>query len=63
MPPKFLEYLVILCFEKRRPKQKYCCPPKAKYLLPPPSFFPSKNFWAGYATSLRGLNLTSQNLV
>jgi len=24
VPPKFLVYIVILCFEKRRPKQKYC---------------------------------------
>jgi len=23
--PKSLAYLVILCFEKRRPKQKYSC--------------------------------------
>jgi len=25
--PTFLAYLVILRFEKRRPKQKYCCSP------------------------------------
>jgi len=29
-PPKFVAYLVILCFEKRRPKQKYCFLPKVK---------------------------------
>jgi len=27
---RFLAYLVIFCFEKRRPKQKYCCWPKVK---------------------------------
>ena len=31
---KFLAYLVILCFEKRCAKRKYCCLPKAKHLLP-----------------------------
>ena len=33
--PKFLAYVAILCFEKRRPKQKYCCSPKVKYFAPP----------------------------
>jgi len=31
---KFLAYLVILCFEKWRPKQKHRFPPKANILLP-----------------------------
>jgi len=34
MHPKFLAYLVILCFEKGRSKQKYCCSPKVKFLSP-----------------------------
>ena len=42
--PKFIAYLVILCFEKRRPKQKYCWSPKVKHIRPP------KKFWADYAT-------------
>jgi len=41
--PKFLTYLVILCFEKQCPKQNYCCSPKVKYFAPqivcPPKIF------------------------
>ena len=37
-PLKFLTYRVSLCFEKRRPKQKYCCSPDVKH------FGPSQNF-------------------
>jgi len=33
--PTFLAYLIILCFEKRRPKQKYCCSPEVKHFCPP----------------------------
>ena len=50
MPPKFLEYLVILCFERRYPIQnnvaslKSRIPPTPNFLSPPPKF------WAGYAT-------------
>jgi len=29
-----LAYLVILCFEKRRPEQKCCCSPKVKHFSP-----------------------------
>ena len=29
--PRLLVYLVILCFERRRPKQKYCCSPEVKH--------------------------------
>jgi len=44
MPPaKFLAYLVILCFERRCPKQNTAARLRAKYLAP-------QNFWAGYAT-------------
>jgi len=31
---KFVACLIILCFEKRRPKQKYCCLPKVKQFGP-----------------------------
>jgi len=40
--PLFLAYLVILCIEKRRPKQKYCCSPKVKHFDPPQIFAPVK---------------------
>jgi len=43
--PKYLVYLVILCFEKRRPKQKHCCSPKIKHFGNP------KNLQADYATA------------
>jgi len=32
--PQILALVVILCLEKRRPKQKYCCSPKAKHFGP-----------------------------
>jgi len=32
-PAKIAPYVVILCFEKKRPKQKYCCSPKVKHFL------------------------------
>jgi len=45
--PQILAYLVILCFEKGRLKQKYCCSPKIKHFGP--SKFPLQNkFVAGY---------------
>jgi len=34
MSSKFLSYLVILCFEKRCPEQKYCCSPEVKHFTP-----------------------------
>ena len=47
-PVKFLAYLVILCFEKRHPKQKYCCSLKVKH------FAPHKFLgWLRHCTSLR----------
>ena len=48
-PPKFLENIVILCFEKRFSKQNSVIHLKSS-ILAPPKFFP-KNFWAGYATA------------
>jgi len=38
MPSKFLAYLAILCFEERRPKQKYGCSPKVKHFGLPQNF-------------------------
>jgi len=35
---KFLAYLIILCFEKWRPKQKYCSSLKITHFDPPQSF-------------------------
>jgi len=41
--PKFLENIVILCFERRFSKQNSVIRLKQSILAPP-------NFWAGYAT-------------
>ena len=46
---KFSAYLIILCFEKRRPKQKYCFSPKSN-ISTPSKFFPQKKFGTGCAT-------------
>ena len=43
MPPKFLENIVILCFERRFSKQNSVIRLKSDILHPP-------NFWTGYAT-------------
>jgi len=43
MTPKFLEHMVILCLERRHPKQNSVIHLKSTILLPP-------NFWAGYAS-------------
>jgi len=48
---KFLAYLVILCFEKLHPKQKYCFLPKVKDFGRPKIWSP-KTFWAGCATAI-----------
>ena len=45
MPPKFLEYIVILCFERRDPKQNSVFRLKSN-ILPP------QHFWAGYAADV-----------
>ena len=60
--PNFLVYLVILCFEKRRSKQKYCCSPKIKhsahhYILVPPKFFG----WLRHYYHLLGLLVRSRH--
>jgi len=34
MSRQILAYLVILCLEKRRPKQEYSCSPKIKHFGP-----------------------------
>jgi len=43
MAPKFLEGIVILCFDRQYPKQNSVIRPKSNILAPP-------NFGAGYAT-------------
>jgi len=45
MPPKFLETIAILCFERRCSKQNSVIRLKSSILAPP-------NFWAGYATGV-----------
>jgi len=47
MPPKFLEYLVILCFERQYPIQNIVASLKSKIFAP-------KKTWAGYATAWHG---------
>jgi len=50
MPPlKFLENIVILCFERRFAKQNSVIRLKSN-ILAPPNFLVPPNFWAGYAT-------------
>jgi len=46
-PPKYLENIVILCFERRFSKQNSVIRLKSNILVPPNS---PPNFWAGYAT-------------
>jgi len=43
MPPQFLAYLVILCFERRYPKQNTVTRLKSK-ILDSPAFLPLQNF-------------------
>jgi len=50
MPPKFLEHIVILCFERRFSKQNSVIRIKSN-ILTPKTFFGLLNFWAGYATA------------
>jgi len=47
MPPKWLEFIVIFCFERRYPKQNSAFCLKSNILVPP-------NFCAVYATG-RGM--------
>jgi len=49
-PPKFLEDILILCFERQYPKQNSVIPLNSN-ICPPPTFLAPKNFWAGYATA------------
>ena len=53
MPPKFLEHVVILCFEGRFSKQNSVIRLKSKILAPPKNFLAPPNSWAGYATDSR----------
>ena len=47
-PPKFLENIVILCFERRFSKENSAIRLKSNIFAPP------TNFWAGYATGCEG---------
>jgi len=49
MPPTFLEHILILCFEKRYPKQNRAIRLKSN-ILALNKFFCPPYFWAGYAT-------------
>ena len=51
MPPRFLENIVILCFERRFSKQNSVIRLKST-ILPP------TNFWVGYGT---GISLDAEN--
>jgi len=51
MLPKFLENMVILCFERRFFKQNRVIRLKSN-ILAPLMFLPPQNFRAGYATGL-----------
>jgi len=44
-PPKYLTYLVIVCFDRRYPKQNTVARLNSNALAPP-------TFWAGYATGI-----------
>ena len=46
--PKFLENIVILCFEKRFSKQNSAIRLKSNIVTP-------QNFWAGYATGTQNI--------
>jgi len=66
-PPKFLENIVILCFERRFSKQNSVIRLKSSILAPPKFFGPSQIF--GLATPLReppldteGSNLTKRQM-
>jgi len=48
-PPKFLENIVILCFERRFSIQNSVIRLKSN-ILAPPNFLAPLNFWAGYVT-------------
>ena len=55
-PPKFLENIVILCFERRFSKQNSIIRLKWNILVPP-------NFWTGYATGNASTSLKNPLLV
>ena len=53
--PKFLENMVILCFERRFSKQNRVIRLKSNILPPLPIFWPLPNFRVGYATGWAGV--------
>jgi len=50
-PPKFLEHIVFLCFDRRYPKQNSVICLKSS-ILPPRIFWPLPYFWSGYDSQL-----------
>jgi len=46
MHPKFLAYLVVLCFQRRLPKQNFVARSKSK-------IWPIRKCWADYTTASR----------
>jgi len=56
MALELLANVVILCFEKWRPKQKYCCTPKSKH------FAQKKNLYWLRHCHLMFLTLNSQKM-
>jgi len=54
MSPKFYEYLVNMCFERRFTKQNTVGSLISK-------IFPQKNFWAGYATVAQSQEMSHFN--
>jgi len=50
-PHKFFKYQVILCFERRYPKQNTVASLKSNFAPPPKFFCPPKRLWFIYASS------------
>jgi len=57
MPSQILTYLVILCFERRYPKQNIVARLKIKHFAQPPTFLALPKFWAGYETVQSSMSL------
>jgi len=54
-PHKYLERIVILCFERRYPQQNSVIRLKSNILVPNQFFYcPPQIFWSGYATGDMG---------
>jgi len=60
--PKFLENIVILCFESRFSKQNSVIRLKSN-ILPPPNIGSHPNSWSGYATAYIAYHPRGQTLI